>query len=73
MVINHGGALKKDYFISYLRLIMNVKICNVDVAREVAFQKLFKNNKETLGKESYQQFVLAYEEISKSRNNLTMK
>lgn len=73
MVINHGGALKKDYFISYLRLIMNVKICNVDVAREVAFQKLFRNNKETLGKESYQQFVLAYEEISKSRNNQTMK
>lgn len=73
MVINHGGALKKDYFISYLRLIMNAKACNVDVAREIAFHRLFRNSKETLGKESYQQFKLAYEEISKSRKSTMVK
>ena len=73
MVINHGSILQKEYFVSYLKLIMNAKACDVDIAKVVAFQRLFKNNKEKLGKESFNQFMLAYKEIKKPRKSVIMK
>ncbi|WP_324609843.1 hypothetical protein [Oceanobacillus damuensis] len=63
VVINHGGALRKEYFISYLTLVMNTMQCPVEQAKEVTFQRLFRNDTKTLGKESYRQFLLAYEEL----------
>lgn len=38
MVINHAGNLKKDYFVSYIRLIMNAHQCNVENAKDYVFQ-----------------------------------
>lgn len=63
MVINHAGALRKEYFIAYMKLIMNAFECPIEQARDLTFERLFRLKEDYLGNESYQQFLLAYEEI----------
>lgn len=65
MILNRGGALSKEYFAAYMTLVMNTRECSVSEAKEVAFQRLFKNNADTLGRESYDKFLLAYEGMDK--------
>ncbi|WP_077325025.1 hypothetical protein [Virgibacillus siamensis] len=66
MIINRGGDLHKEYFVSYMNLIMNAMECSVEKAKDVTFQRLFKNNPKKLGVTSYQEFLLAYEELQKT-------
>ncbi|MGE6540909.1 hypothetical protein [Bacillus luti] len=63
MVINHAGNLKKDYFVSYIRLIINAHQCNVENAKEYVFQNIFRIEKNSLGKKTYQSFLEAYQEL----------
>jgi glucuronate isomerase len=63
MVINHAGSLKKEYFTAYMKMVMNAFECPVERAKELTFQRLFGFNEESMGKETYQQFLLAYEEL----------
>lgn len=65
MVINHAGNLKKDYFVSYIRLIMNAHQCNVENAKDYIFQNMFKLETNSLGKKTYQSFLEAYQELKK--------
>lgn len=64
MVINRAGALSKEYFISYMKLIMNSKGYSTQQAKELTFQRIFTCDSERLGKSSYQQFLLAFEELN---------
>ncbi|SDK02882.1 hypothetical protein [Sediminibacillus albus] len=66
MIINHGGVLRKEYFVSYMNLIRNAMECSIEKARDITFQRLFRNNVKTLGETSYEEFLLAYEELQKS-------
>lgn len=59
MILNRGGALSVEYFIAYMKLIMNTRECASIKAKEIAFERLFRNDSKTLGKESYQKFLLA--------------
>ncbi|WP_010096533.1 hypothetical protein [Ornithinibacillus scapharcae] len=61
MILNRGGALSKEYFVAYMTLIMNTRDCPVSEAKEIAFKRLFRSNTETLGSQSYEKFLLAYE------------
>lgn len=66
LIINSAGALRKEYFISYLKLIMNARQCSVDEAKNVTMKRLFQNNSQSLGMFSYRQFLLAYEELKET-------
>ena len=63
MTINHAGTLGKEYFISYIKLIMNACGCSVDEAKEQTFKRLFNNQEESMGRETYKQFLIAYREL----------
>ena len=65
MTINHAGTLGKEYFISYIKLIMNACGCSVDEAKEQTFKRLFSSQEESMGRATYQQFLKAYRELLK--------
>ncbi|MBL4956692.1 MULTISPECIES: hypothetical protein [Bacillus] len=66
MTINHAGTLNKEYFLSYMNLIMNAHQNTVDQAKELAFQRLFGAQTNSLGRRSYENFLLAYKELKGS-------
>ncbi|MDA2381885.1 hypothetical protein PDN41_08795 [Bacillus cereus] len=63
MITNHAGNLKKDYFLSYMRLIMNARQCNVEDAKDYIFQSMFGLQDNSLGEKTYQNFLDAYQEL----------
>ncbi|OSY04364.1 hypothetical protein S2E19_01698 [Bacillus mycoides] len=63
MITNHAGNLKKDYFLSYMRLIMNARQCNVEDAKDYIFQSMFGLQDNSLGEGTYQNFLGAYQEL----------
>ncbi|MGN7177440.1 hypothetical protein [Cytobacillus sp. SAFR-174] len=68
MTINHAGALKKEYFISYMKLIMNAFGCSVEEAKDTTFERLFRLRESEMGQETYIQFILAYQELLNHSN-----
>ncbi|EDL66110.1 hypothetical protein [Bacillus sp. SG-1] len=60
MTVNHGGTLGKEYFISYLSLIMNSRGCSAEEAHDIAFHLFFKGNEDAFGQKTYQEFLTAY-------------
>ncbi|MFJ6414220.1 hypothetical protein ACIQLG_15660 [Terribacillus saccharophilus] len=60
MIINKGGVLSEEYFISYLRLVKNSLNCSNDEAYNITFARLFKNDPDSLGKKSYKTFQQAF-------------
>uniref|UniRef100_UPI0035ABB664 hypothetical protein n=1 Tax=Bacillus cereus TaxID=1396 RepID=UPI0035ABB664 len=60
MIINHAGSLKKDYFLAYIRLIMNTHQYSIEKAKEYIFQNMFELQEDSLGKHTYQNFLEAY-------------
>lgn len=63
MMINHAGALRKEYFIAYMKLLMNAFECSAQQARNLTFERLFRSKEDYLGNQSYKVFLEAYEEI----------
>lgn len=63
MTINHAGILSREYFVSYMKLMMNARECSLEQAKEMTFQRLFGSEEKSLGKTSYQSFLHAYEEL----------
>ncbi|UOE53711.1 hypothetical protein LIT38_16465 [Bacillus sp. CMF12] len=69
MTINHAGALKKEYFISYMKLLMNAFGCSVEEAKDRTFERLFRLRESEMGKETYTQFLLAYRDLLNHSND----
>ncbi|MRH43214.1 hypothetical protein GH741_11035 [Aquibacillus halophilus] len=63
MTVNHAGTLKKEYFVHYINLIKNSRHCSLDQAKELTLELFFKNDHRIFGQETYQQFLLAYQEL----------
>ncbi|MBM7660012.1 hypothetical protein JOC85_000779 [Bacillus mesophilus] len=63
MTVNHAGALKKEYFIAYLKLVLNARECTIEEAKDITFNLFFRQNKEIYGEETYKQFLLAYQDL----------
>ncbi|MDO6630071.1 hypothetical protein [Bacillus thuringiensis] len=63
MIINHAGSLKKDYFLAYIRLIMNTQQYSVEKAKDYIFQTMFGLREDSLGKHTYQSFLEAYRDL----------
>jgi hypothetical protein len=63
MTINHAGTLRKDYFVSYMKLIMNACGCSIEEAKDRTFERLFRLKENEMGQETFTQFLLAYQEL----------
>lgn len=65
MVVNHASVLTKDYFIAYLKLIMNSRDYTLKQAKEFAFDFFFKGDMDRYGTSTCLQFEKAIKEIDK--------
>ncbi|QXE01924.1 hypothetical protein [Terribacillus sp. DMT04] len=70
MILNKGGKLSTAYFLSYLELVMNARQCSRAEAREIVFTRLFDQDKNKLGPDTYQAFETAYTQFSKKSESL---
>lgn len=64
MTVNHAGTLKKEYFLSYINLIMISRNCSLEEAKEVTMTLFFHNNIEQYGKSTAHSFLKAYHELA---------
>lgn len=67
MTVNHGGSLGRNYFLSYINLILISRNCSLKQARDLAMQLFFRNNIDQYGKETYYRFIEAYEELEQKQ------
>jgi len=67
MIVNSGGKLSKEYFISYLMLVMNAKQCSLALAKEYMEIHFFRRDVHSFGKYSYSNFLEAVKELSKKK------
>ncbi|WP_366249334.1 hypothetical protein [Terribacillus aidingensis] len=65
MIINKGGVLGEEYFISYLKLVKNSLNCSNEEAYNITFSRLFKNDSDSLGEKSYDTFQRAYNQFKR--------
>ena len=56
MTVNHASVLTKDYFIAYLKLIMNSRDYTLKQAKEFAFDFFFKGDMDRYGTSTCLQF-----------------
>ncbi|MDG4658238.1 hypothetical protein P6P90_15590 [Ectobacillus antri] len=63
MTINHAGRLGKDYFLSYMKLVMHARQYSAEEAKQYVFQNMFGMDSKSLGPVSYRSFLEAYQEL----------
>ncbi|WP_019156790.1 hypothetical protein [Robertmurraya massiliosenegalensis] len=63
MIVNHGGNLSKEYFLAYIKLVMNSRNCPIETAKAHTIKLFFKNDKNRYGKSTYQSFENAFHEL----------
>nr|WP_263327792.1 hypothetical protein [Neobacillus sp. Marseille-Q6967] len=63
MTVNHASTLKKEYFLSYINLIIISRNCSLEEAKDLAMKMFFHNNIEQYGKSTAQRFLEAYKEL----------
>jgi hypothetical protein len=68
MTVNHAGSLKKEYFLSYINLVKISRNCSLHQAKELTIEMFFKNNIDHYGKQTYERFLDAYKQLSKTKN-----
>ena len=61
MTVNNGANLSTDYFISYLKLVIEARSFSLEQARNYMVNYFFKNNNDVYGKDSYRNFLQAIE------------
>ncbi len=66
MTVNHASILTQDYFIAYLKLIMNSREFTLKQAKEFAFDFFFKGDMNRYGNSTWLQFEKAIKEIGKT-------
>lgn len=65
MTVNHASVLTKNYFIAYLKLIMNSREYTLIQAKKFAFDFFFKGDMDRYGTSTCLQFEKAIKEIDK--------
>jgi hypothetical protein len=66
MTVNHASTLGKAYFLSYLNLIINSRNCSLEQAKKLAIELFFHNNTEQYGKQTFERFLDAYNELAEA-------
>ncbi len=64
MTVNHGGTLGIDFFVAYIKLIMNSRGCSLEEAKAITLDLFFNRNENQFGKQTYNHFLLAFEKIT---------
>ncbi|GEM_PF-180377 len=72
MTVNHASVLTKDYFIAYLKLIMNSREYTLIQAKKFAFDFFFKGDIDRYGTSTWLQFEKAIIEIDKTMCKIEM-
>ncbi|PJO44765.1 hypothetical protein CWD94_05030 [Lysinibacillus xylanilyticus] len=65
MTVNHASVLTKEYFVSYLTLIMKSREYTLPQAESFAYDFFFKGDKVRYGDSTWSQFEKAIKEIEK--------
>ncbi|SIT91830.1 hypothetical protein SAMN05428946_2744 [Edaphobacillus lindanitolerans] len=65
MPVNHGGALTKEFFLSYLRLLLTTRAGSIKEAEDLTIDIFFKGNLEMYGLETKLAFEQAMQEATK--------
>lgn len=68
MTVNHASVLSKEYFISYLTLIMKSREFSLDQAKSFAIKFFFRGDSELYGFSTWSQFEMAIIEIAEKRS-----
>lgn len=63
MIVNSGGKLSKEYFVSYLKLVMNAKQCSLVQAKDYMEIHFFKSDVLSFGEYTYFNFLEACKEL----------
>lgn len=63
MTVNHASVLTKEYFISYLTLIMKSREFSLDQATSFAVEFFFKGKSSLYGPSTWSQFEKVIKEI----------
>jgi hypothetical protein len=64
LTVNHASTLKKEYFISYINLIMISRNCTLDQAKEITLEMFFHNDPIRYGSQTYERFLETYNQLS---------
>ncbi|SOC42941.1 hypothetical protein [Ureibacillus acetophenoni] len=64
MIVNSGGKLSKEYFVSYLKLVMNAKQCSLVQAKDHMELHFFKRDVLSFGEYTYSNFMEAVKDLS---------
>lgn len=64
MTVNHASTLRKEYFLSYINLIMISRNCSLKQAKELTMELFFHNKIEQYGKQTFERFLDAYCELA---------
>lgn len=70
MTVNHGGNLRKEYFLAYINLVMNEHNCSLKQAQDYMMDHFFKGNIYSFGTYTYSNFVKAVQEFSEVKKRL---
>jgi hypothetical protein len=69
MTVNHASSLKKEYFLSYINLIMVSRNCSLEEARKLTMELFFHNNIEQYGNETSLRFSETYHDLEMKLKN----
>jgi len=67
LTVNHASTLKKEYFLSYINLIMISRNCSLKEARDIAIDLFFHTNPIQYGVQTYERFLDAYNHLKKEK------
>ncbi|MFS0562731.1 hypothetical protein AB1K91_18595 [Terribacillus sp. 179-K 1B1 HS] len=70
MILNKGGKLSVEYFLSYLELVSNARQCSTAEVYDIVFDRLFDQDETKLGQASFQAFNDAYEQFTKKPESI---
>ncbi|GGA25025.1 hypothetical protein [Psychrobacillus lasiicapitis] len=63
MTVNNSANLSEEYFLSYLKLVIEARSFSLEQAQDYMIKNFFKNNSYMYGKDSYCNFLQAIETL----------
>ncbi|MFP7495077.1 hypothetical protein SFC66_14975 [Terribacillus saccharophilus] len=62
-MMKNAAILSEEYFISYIRLLLNTRGCTVEQAYQLTVEQIFEGDLNLFGEETKRNFKLAYQAI----------
>jgi hypothetical protein len=72
LTVNHASTLKKEYFLSYINLVMISRNCSLKEAKEITMDLFFRNDPIRYGNQTYERFLDAYNQLVSSTGWLSL-